>query len=323
MENEDRYNIMEHAKPKLTVDEQIAHLKGKGVRFEICSESEARNWLERQSFYFDIAAYRVLFDKYVGGDKDGMYIDLDFGYLVELDNADRLLRETLFSLTQNVEQTARANIVHKVTEDASENGYSIVAEYLTSLSCQNRKRREQELSMLDNDVYSGNLVKKYGIEPPVWVFVELLSFGAFVDFCLFCGKRWNDKIILDDHYLLRQSKMIRNAAAHGSAIINGLGSANTRIRTNQSVSRALAAIGISNHQRSTKLKNSRLQQIASLLFLHSKIVENQAMVANSKIGAERLIETLEGTALVLDKNDTVRSSFQFLVKLLKSWILGI
>lgn len=34
------------------------------------------------------------------------------------------------------------------------------------------------------------------------------------------------------------------------------------------------------------------------------------MIVNSKNAAEQLIETLEGAALVLDKNDTVRSSLR-------------
>lgn len=53
-------------KPKLTVEEQIEHLKSKGVTFELCDEGEASRILSEQDHYFRLAAYRVLFPKRVG-----------------------------------------------------------------------------------------------------------------------------------------------------------------------------------------------------------------------------------------------------------------
>ncbi|WP_233861663.1 hypothetical protein [Eggerthella lenta] len=50
-------------KPKLTVEEQIEHLKSKGVTFELCDEGEASRILSEQDHYFRLAAYRVLFPR--------------------------------------------------------------------------------------------------------------------------------------------------------------------------------------------------------------------------------------------------------------------
>lgn len=61
-------------------------------------------------------------------------------------------------------------------------------------------------------------------EMPAWVFLELSSFGAFADFYLFCANRWGDSGMRDEHYMLRRANSLRNAAAHSSAIVNGLGS---------------------------------------------------------------------------------------------------
>ena len=58
-------------KPKLTVEEQIEHLKSKGVAFELCDEKEAARVLSEQDHYFRLAAYRVLFPKRIGGAHDG------------------------------------------------------------------------------------------------------------------------------------------------------------------------------------------------------------------------------------------------------------
>lgn len=105
--------IKDH-KPLLTVEQQIEHLKSKGVTFELCSEEDAAEYLSERTYFFKVAAYRFLFEKRVGGPRDGQYIDLDFGHLRALASLDRDLRYALLPLTldvvcgkQNVNKAAR------------------------------------------------------------------------------------------------------------------------------------------------------------------------------------------------------------------------
>lgn len=65
-------------KPILTIEQQIEHLKQKGVAFELCSEEEAADYLRDKCNFFKLASYRKLFSKYEGGPRDGRYVDLDF-----------------------------------------------------------------------------------------------------------------------------------------------------------------------------------------------------------------------------------------------------
>lgn len=58
-------------KPILTVEEQIAHLKAKGVKFVLCDEAEAVRYLAEKCNFFKLASYRKLFAKREGGDRDG------------------------------------------------------------------------------------------------------------------------------------------------------------------------------------------------------------------------------------------------------------
>ena len=94
-------------KPKLTIEEQIDHLKSKGVTFALCSEEQAARILSEQDHYFRLAAYRVLFPKRVGGAHDGEYAGLDFGHLVDLAEIDQALRSFLLPLTLEVERAAK------------------------------------------------------------------------------------------------------------------------------------------------------------------------------------------------------------------------
>ena len=107
-------------------------------------------------------------------------------------------------------------MVREATQRKDEDGYAIVADYLASLNHDERQRRELETSRLAGDAYRGPLVRKYASDMPVWVYVELLTFGAFANLYRFCSERWHDQRMKDEHYLLRQAKDARNAYAHGN-----------------------------------------------------------------------------------------------------------
>ena len=70
-------------KPMLSTEGQIAHLKARGVAFELCDEQEALEYLRANTYYYKLAAYRVLFPKKVGGAYDG-------------ESRNQVLRSTLY-----------------------------------------------------------------------------------------------------------------------------------------------------------------------------------------------------------------------------------
>lgn len=84
--------LRSHRKPMLTIEQQIAHLKSKGVMFERCSEEDAARYLSSSNNYLRAASYRVLFPRQVDGPNVGAYVGLDFAHLVELSRIDRRLR---------------------------------------------------------------------------------------------------------------------------------------------------------------------------------------------------------------------------------------
>lgn len=256
-----------HTKPKLTVDEQIEHLKAKGVTFNLCTEDETREYLTHKTYYFKLAAYRVLFQKHEGGNHDGEYIGLDFGHLRDLASIDQMLRYILLPTTLDVEHFAKAKLLRILGERNEEDGYGIVRDYLASLKEHDRQIREEEVRRLRRDPYSGNLVRKYESDMPAWVYVELLSFGGFIDFYLFCSRRWNNTQMKDDHYLLRQAKSVRNCCAHSTDLINGFAaSEKTVIRTQPAVATALGELGFNKRARQSKMHNPRIQQIVMLAY---------------------------------------------------------
>ena len=67
-----------NTKPWLTASEQIDRLKSRGVHFSLMSEDDARAYLEKNSNYFRLCAYRLGFPKVEEGNRKGEYANLDF-----------------------------------------------------------------------------------------------------------------------------------------------------------------------------------------------------------------------------------------------------
>ena len=93
----------EHIKPKLSIDQQIAHLRAKGVKFVKCSEEEARSYLSHERGFYELTSYRKLFTKRQGGERDGEYANLDFAQLVAFAELDESLRDAMLVMARQIE----------------------------------------------------------------------------------------------------------------------------------------------------------------------------------------------------------------------------
>lgn len=309
-----------HRKPKLTPEEQIAFLKGRGITFERMDEGEAMRYLSTESFLFATYAYRSLFPKRIGGAHDGEYANLDFADLVDLERLDRQLREVLLPLTLDVEHLAKARMLAEVSARPEEDGYAIVREYMASLSPAERARRETEITRLRHDEYSGDLQRHYANGMPLWVFLDLVSFGTVADMYRFCARRWDSEEMLDNHYMLKKSKDVRNACAHSSAIVNGFGNNGHKAKPAPSeLTSALRESGFSKRVKSSRMRNPRLQQIASLLCLHKRMA-TETILAGEVSACIRPLETSIREVLATARIDaSARASLTFLAELVDRW----
>lgn len=274
-------------KPKLAITEQITHLKSKGVKFAICDEEEATSFLADVCDFYEATSYRKLFTKRQGGKHDGEYIDLDFAQLKAFFELDQTLRETLFPMTQHIEHAWKVALKRAVADRDGEDGYSIVVDYMGSLSPKDRKYRDGEIKRSSRNPYAHGVYEKYADCMPVWAFLELTSFGTLADFVRFCGNRWGDKSLVRAHYDLKKVKSVRNCAAHGSCIINVFAEGeNSRHTTSVDTLDAVARVSLSKATRKKWMRNAAAQEIAITLVRYSKDVRD----AESKEKAERWLK---------------------------------
>ena len=224
-------------------------------------------------------------------------------------------------MTLDIGRFAKVRLMREVTERADEDGYSIVADYLESLSERNRSIREKEMERLKRDRYSGSMARKYDEEKPVWVLIELLSFGGFINFYLFCADRWKDQRMRSERYLLRQAQAVRNACAHSTDIINGFTPGETStIRTPREVALALNEMGINRRARRAKMANPRIQQITMMAFAYREMVAgfHTREMCRGLVGAlkHRAVEHADWYT----NTDCVVSAYRFLAKVFDNWV---
>ena len=301
-------------KPLLTIDEQISHLKEKGVPFESCTEEEAIEYLAGRCRFFKVTAYRKLFDKRVGGEKDGQYVDLDFAQLKYLASLDRRLRDALLPMTLDVEHFAAARLLN-ATENNGEDGYAVMRDYMEAVPANRRKYIENELEIRSSDAYCGAIIRKYREDMPIWAFVEVVSLETFIGLCKFCADRWGDDELLASHYLLKKAKSIRNASAHSQYILNDLSEGGPSERVSPAVARAVAECGIGKRLRSKKMRNPRMAQIATLFCQYSRIVPSGSTAADRKDTLSEFFRYCDENAHVLPESNPAVSSITFLRRL--------
>lgn len=306
-------------KPMLTIAQQIDHFQARGITFDHCSEEEAAQYLRTHTYYYKIAAYRSLFPKRIGGAHDGEYANLDFAYLRDLDRLDHQLRQLLLPMTLDVEHYAKVRLMRSI-EDREPDGYAIIQDYFDALTDYNRMYRMREIERLRSDLYMGDLIRKYPTDRmPVWVFFEVVSFGALIDFYLFCANRWHDRVMKEEHYLLRQAKAVRNATAHSSDIINGFADNRSRIRTTAKINAAITNIGVSKTMRNSKMRNPRIQQIVMLMYVHRSLVKDDRAAQRLAHDAKQLSNMIRDTERWVLNNDLIRSTFTFLRIIFDKW----
>lgn len=323
-------------KPMLTSDQLIEHLRNRGVLFSIISEDEAKTHLSQHNNYFKLSSYRKNYLKSTGGVNAGKYINLEFAHLVELARLDTEVRHILLQMALDIEHFLKVCLI-KAVEDRmynykDEDGYKIVAGYLsadeypvgsdrTSLASKRSSSFKRKLTQNIDNPYCGGLINNYSADMPVWAFVELISFGDLIDLVRYYSIKtgWNAPVDLKSLDRVRQ---IRNACAHGNAIINDLQSAPTASagkRTPYFITAFLKKANLGKDTRTNKLSNPRINQIVHLLYIYDIMVTSHH-TRQKRLGelSELLNTRMTENSTYFQKNSLLVSTHAFFVKIVES-----
>lgn len=244
-------------KEKLTLQGQIDHMSAKGINFDVINETDAKIMLSKVNYYFKVTSYRSNFVK----NSDNKYQNLDFAYLTDLASIDMQLRDYLLDLSLDIEHGIKVVILELITNDANEDGYSIVQDFKNA----HEGQYTQTLDYLKRNKYLKDMYDKHHDNLSVWTFLEVMTFGTlsmFVDFYL---DRTGTRKVRRIHNYLKYSKNIRNACAHSNPLLVNLFSGREFLRRPSApVQTAANKIGIQNNY----LQDIKINDLVSLFYLH-------------------------------------------------------
>lgn len=300
---------------KLSIDEQITDMQGKGITFLYSSKEDAKRFLKYNTYYFKIKAYERNYDKYNATDKKGQYINLDFAYLKELSILDMYLRKTILSMALDIEHALKVQLLYDLSQNPLEDGYSIVNEYLgqdfTTVKSIHDKIGKSATSDLiqkrlnENDNYA------------LWEIVEVLSFGHFIDLYQLYYSKYPSKNNFGSY--LWSLKFLRNAAAHNNCLLNSLKAPyKVVLHKNKDILFEISKIKtISEKSRTTWMKNPVIHDFIILVYVYLNVIKSSGIKQH---GIEQLNWLFHDRMLrhkeYFEKNISIKECYRFTTKVI-------
>ena len=310
-------------KPKLSSSQLVSKMVDeKGITIKYISEKEAEEYFQNRNNYLRTAAYRKNYQKYLSGKNKDKYIDLDFSYLQELSTIDMHLRNLISKMCFDIEHAMKVKLLYDIENDCEQDGYDIVGEFLNQNSYSVKQLEMKSISPFTGDLISkyftleevetSNGKKKNKIiaydDCPIWVLLELLSFGEFIRFYKFCYDKLSKTCISTS--VINLVKSLRNGCAHNNCIISDL--AHGTSRPPAEISNAIAEIEcINRNQRRKKLSCRPMLEFTCMLYVYSEVVSQRVKYHRTceikDFFNGRMIEKKS----YFKKNELIKSSFDF------------
>ena len=291
-----------------TSDELIAHMKTRGIKFGIVNEKDAKLFLEKDNYYMKLASYRKNYDKAINGEMDGKYIKLEFAYLQELSIIDTYLRRLVLQMCLDIEHALKITIMQDIESNEQEDGYDIIRRFVTKYDrcCRNIQNHK-------SSNYCRGLIDKYYPYFPVWVFIELASFGDIVKLYEFYCERYPKR--LKEGKLLCAVRDLRNATAHSNCLINQLHKEHNV--PSAKISKFVSQIaGIGKAMRQTKLSNKFLCDFTTLLYVYREFIESEDVQIRGFADIQNLLNNrVIQNKEYFNKNTCIKSAYEFAKKI--------
>ena len=305
-------------KPRLSIQEQVEHMKSQGIQFQCMSEMEAAEYLEESTYYFKIKAYAKLFDKYLKPEKNNQYINLDFAYLVDLSIIDAGIRRLIMKLSLDIEHYLKVALLRDFNKTSSD-GYTLIEKFISF----NRKHFDDEMKGKREGKACSNLILQYEGEFAIWNFVEVIAFRDFQElynyFYSLHGIELHGTQNGPYKHLIYPVRILRNAAAHNNCLINSLRIpyvSQEKFNNNPQVAAYLGHY-INNKTLNTNLSKPFIHDFCVMLYLYCLLAPKRArvhMLGEVKDYFETRVIKHQG---YYEKNPTLVSAYNFLAKAVK------
>ena len=264
--------IDDEEKVKLSIEGQIEDLKEKGVKFNLCTEDDAIKFLKNNTYYFKLKSYAK---NYNNNNREHKYRDLDFAYLMELSKIDMHLRKLVLEMCLDIEHMLKTRLVHHCTVNESTDGFDVISKFLDN----NYLVKNSIIQKAKVNSISSPLALKYfdkehdDLKPiPLWVVVELISFGAFIDLYQFYYQEYHQWPEYSRY--LGAIRYLRNASAHSNCVIYSLKKQEGFSKTGEIMNALSKAKNINSKTRINKMSIPVVHDFVTLLLVYNDLLNN-------------------------------------------------
>ena len=123
----------------------------------------------------------------------------------------------------DLEHALKVSLITHVENNPKEDGYELIRRFIGYTNIKGQAQNEYILKKIrghKSSDYCKDLIEKYYPYFPVWVFVELISFGDLTYLIAFYDELYSDSIV--NNKFMNIVRDMRNAAAHSNCLINKL-----------------------------------------------------------------------------------------------------
>ena len=209
-------------KPPLTTAEQIALLKSRGLVVE--DEKKLEYYLSNVSYY-----HLSIYFKHYQHD-DTFYEGITFEDVLRIYIFDNKLRFLLLELLERVEKSFKCRMAYELSVEKND-AHTLLDEDIYS----NKEKHAEAVSILTDEFNKSREVSQIHYRevysepplPPIWMSVEILSFGQCVKICKSLKRDYKNKIARtygeDEKFVMSWMhclSALRNNCAHHSRLWN-------------------------------------------------------------------------------------------------------
>lgn len=319
-------------KPKQTAGQLITKMKTeKGITFKYTSEDAAEEYLTNINNYLRTAAYRKNYQKHLNGANIGKYIQLDFAYLQELSTIDMHFRFIISKMCLDIEHDLKVKILRDIELNPSCDGYDIIEHFLTHNQYIIGKLEAASISPFTSDliqkyftiqkIYNPNRHRKENkitsySDCPVWVLLELLTFGDFIRFYEFYYATYGKPILSTP--IINLVKSLRNGSAHNNCIFADLAHGTSRAPVE--ISQTIAKItSIKENQRQKKLSCRPMLEFTCLLYAYKLVVSPKVKLHRTQELKWLFFKRMPEKKGFFQDNQLISSNYDFACKVIDAF----
>ena len=300
-------------KKKLTIEEQVTYMRDdSGIKFNIMSEEDARTFLRDNTYYFKIKSYAKNYEKYIESEDVNKYINLEFAYLVEISKIDMYFRRIILKMSLDIEHFLKAQLLRDFQNNDTEDGYSIIDEFF-----QEYNYVESSIDLKGKNSTCTDLVIKYKGNFAIWNIVEVLSFNDFTKLYQMYYRKYKNKESMGT--FLWSVRLLRNAAAHNSCLLNSLRTPyNYTVIPNKRVINYLSRIdGISRTARGSRMKNPVMHDFIVALYVFNNVISSKKVREITMTELKDLVDNrMPRNKEFFEKNQILTAHYDFAKKVI-------